>query len=346
MIRKDKFWKHYRIYFSVVFVLIIGVWALLWTFLDSYEAGRPDYLSIKITDWYKHGRYNKIAEYMTVVNDKFNTKEALIESIKPDKVNNVYFIKKPGEYKDNQPVYSIYNNNKEVLVVTLKPKAKKGLFGINRWEVDNILSTVKTDTIKIIAPKDAIIKINDNQVTEDEIINKNYYKEEMIGIKDYTYIDSLYEYEIKNLYPSKKVTISVGSLEEKDNTYTYIYPENKELLTALDGYLKEFCMNYTRYVGNETSFGAISAYLLPGTNTYELLRGISTTNKWSGDHTPMVFGDIVFSGMEVYNENAFKIKANYKYSYDADVGHQEYESNIILYLVKSNEQWKIVNLNT
>ena len=110
--------------------------------------------------------------------------------------------------------------------------------------------------------------------------------------------------------------------------------------------MSSWCQNYTRYVLKEAYFGDIAGMVVSNSETYKLLRGVSNTNLWSGNHTPTEFGEIKFDNMEVFSDNAFKVDIHYTYSFDAEVGHQEDEANLTLYMLNENGNWKILKLNT
>lgn len=346
MKKKDRFWMHYATYIVIFLMLIVCVWGVLWLFLDSYEAGRPEYIPTKVSNLFEKGQYKKIAKYVNINTEDFNTKNALLNSLKQISIETIDFSKNLTLYTNAKPVYSITNNNKEIAVVTLKKKESKGLFGINRWEIANIEPSFELKTIKIFAPNDSKITINNKLVTADYIINTNYYSPSELKIKDFAFVTPLSEFEIKNLYPSVDIEISKGKLVPDGDNYIFQFEGNEELLNSIKGELSEFCKNYTRYVGNEVGFNSISGTILRDSPFYELMRGISNTNRWSGDHTPMEFSELEFKNMEMFSDASFKVDVIYKYSYTADIGFQENESNLTLYLINSGNKWMVVDLTT
>lgn len=344
MLKKNKFWKIYRFFVIFFFIIILGIWATLWVFLKSYEDGRPDYTAKEVVKLYNDKNYDKILKFVEL--DDNSNSESLKVALSNAYSDELTYIKKAGVYTKDNPVYSIIDSNDESATIYLKKKSIKGLFGINRWEVDKIVPNFEKVTINIIVPSNVNPLLNDNLLDESSLVSQDYYPDDLKIINEITPITSYYQYEVKDVYSGYKLEVSSGSLAKNENTYTYIYPENTEILNNVEDSLKEFCMNYARYVGNETNFSSISSQVLPGTDVYELLSGISNTNKWSGYHTPTQFSDILFNNMEMYSDNAFKVEANYKYSYTADIGDQEFEANLTLYLVKYNDTWLIANLNT
>ena len=346
MLKKNYFWNIYKIIFTILLVLVICTWILLWIFLTSYEAGRPTHLADEVVSMYQKKNVNRISKYVDLKDNAFNNKKTLKESIKKTINKDIKYTKKAGKYTDKKPVYSIISNNKEIGVLTLKAKSRKGLFGIKRWQIDNINPLLETKTIIINAPDDVNVTVNGRLLDNKSLDNENYLTEDLIFISNYKEIKPFLSYKIDDMYDSFEIELSSGEFNNNDNVYTYVYPEDKELLSSLQDNLIDFCYNYTRYVLKETTFASISKYVMNGTDTFTFLRGIASTNIWSGNHTPVEFSDIEFNNMEKYNDDVFKVDVKYTYKFTSSIGEQVSDANLTLYLINNNGNWQIIKLNT
>ena len=342
-----KFWKHYKIFLAISLSLIFIILALLWSFLSAYEKGLPEFFIQKVAGWYQTGDVNEIIKYINVDENSFNTKKA-VKMILKNELNSakITYDKKTGLYSKDKPVYSILNNNEEIAVVSLKASHKKNLFHTKNWLIKNIDEKFSEKNISIIAPQNADVFINDKKVTEEYLKESNYYRE---SLKDIEYYLSPFEclYEVPNVYDNSIIKVNDQILEkDSEDFYYYVYSSDNELLQNQREIIKNFCINYTKYVVNEAGFGSISGIVLPGSNAYNFLQGVASTNIWLASHTPTEFSEITFQNMQVYSESAYSVDVNFEYSFYVGNDKKSYETNLTLYFINVNGMWLIANLTT
>ena len=338
-----KFWKHYRIFLIISFIIVSSIWSLLWTFLAFYESGRPEYEIEKVSELFQKGKVDKIIKYIKI-EGKYNTKESSKKAMKKDlKKANISYEKKSGEFKKNRPVYSILNNDEEIAVIKLKPSKKK-LFNTTIWETDNIDYMFSKNVIEIIALPDEKVFINGIEVSKEEITNDNFYPEKLRNVLQYVDFSPLVKYEVANVYQDSVVDYEKSSFQEDGTSYYYIYPNNETLLEEHKDFLTNWCKNYTKYVVNETTFASISGYVVQSSNAYSFLRTVANTNIWLAAHTPTEFSNFAFENMQMYQDDLYSVDIKYNYSFYVNNDLKEYQTNLTLYLIEVAGNWYIADL--
>ena len=341
-----KFWKHYRIFLIVAFVIIISIWTLLWSYLYFYEKSRPEYEIEKVTKLFQKGKTDKIVKYIDI-KEKYNTKESSEKIIKNDlKRAKISYEKKRGEYKNESPVYSILNKDKEIAIIKLKPSSKKDMFNTTKWEIDNIRYSFAKEDIEIIAMPDEKITINGIEVSKDNVTDENYYLEKLNNVLPYVDFSPLVKYEIEDVYKNSVIEYEKSSFQKDGNVYTPVYPSDEKLLEKHKDFLNNWCKNYTKYVVNEETFGSISNYVIQSSNAYGFLRTVANTNYWLAAHTPTEFSDFTFENMQKYQDDLYSVDIKYNYSFYVNDDLKEYQTNLTLYLIEVDGYWYIADLTT
>lgn len=347
----EKFWKIYKIYVITFAIIISGLFITLWLFLASFEKSEPTNVVMNVIGYFESQKINKIKKYIKIKNEEINTKE-IIDEVILEKINKKNFsYEKVSSNNEHELKYTINADDSKIATIVLKLNDKKGLFNLNRWDVlriDDLLPEERT--INIIAPKGYDIYLYDTLLQSSYLTDANYLTPELINIKKYAEVDSLNKYTIEGIYeePNIKSLFNNQEIEviKKDDDYFVKFASNENILNEQSEYIKKFCINYTRYVINEQSFNSISSYVISSSNAYKFLKSITNSNKWMGNHTKAEFSEINLKNMQMYNENAFSIDVNYSYSYKVMNKDKKYDTNLTLYLVKQNNEWKIADLTT
>ncbi len=343
-----KFWKIYKIYIIVFSVIIISLFVTLWLFLSSFEKSEPTNLVMDVIDNFENKKINKIKKYIEIKNEDINKKE-IIDELILEKINKNDFSYEKINSSEQVLKYSINGDNYKIATIVLKLNDKKGMFNLKRWDVlriDDLLPEART--INIISPKGYEIYLYDELLKDDYLTEDNYLTKELTNIKKYTEVDSLNKYTVEGIYKEPNIKSIFNNKEveiiKKEDNYFVKFASNENILNEQSNYIKNFCTNYTRYVINEQGFNSISSYVISSSNAYKFLRSIANSNQWMGNHTKAVFSDINLTNMQMYNENAFSVEANYNYSYKVLNKEQKYETNLTIYMVKQNNEWKIADL--
>ncbi len=343
---RKKFWRHYRIFCLIAFVLIIGFAIFFWLFLSSYEQGRSTYLVQDIVDGFNKKDYDYLIQKIDKIG--FTNNDYYEKILSSKNYQDVSFERKMGVYKDDAPVYSIKSNNQEIAVVSLKLAPEKGLFNINRWLIDKMELTIETNDISIVVPKGIKPFINGQAVDDSYIQDNEYYPPNIKNILNKVNFEALNEYVVPNVYEESTITLSSGTIYKKENFYSYDFGADEELLNSLASYLEQLCYAYNRYVSNEHIFEKLTPYLLTNTPTYTFLSGVKYTNVWSWNHTPTKFSNFELKNMQVYNDELFSVEITHDYEYTVYETNEtrKYTANLTLLMVKKNGKWLLGDLTT
>ena len=339
-----RFWNHYRIFLIISFIIIFVIWELLWSYLYFYEKSRPTYEAEKVSKLFQKGQTEKILKYVNI-EGKYNTKDSAEKIMKNDlKKAKISYEKKMGEYKNESPVYSILNKDKEIAVVKLKESSKKDMFNTRKWEISNINYAYAKEDIKIIALPDEKIAINGIELSKDDVTDENYYLEKLNNVLPYVDFLPLVMYEIADVYKNSVIDYEKSSFQKKGNVYSLIYPSDEKLLEEHKEFLTNWCKNYTKYVVNEATFGSISGAVVQNSNAYNFLRTVANTNIWLAAHTPTEFSDFTFENMQKYQDDLYSVDIKYDYSFYVNDDLKEYQTSLTLYLIEINDYWYIADL--
>lgn len=232
-------WRRFLLIYAACLLLvgIVGC-AVLYSYLGSYEASRPEHvMDALMAD-------TSADTWCGYVQDDF--REALSEFENPDELFSGYFdaVLKSANYtyrrsrsetSEDVPVYVVRAGMVELCQVTLAEKESVG-FGMYAWEVGNIESCFSMDNlqsvaVEIDAPADQPIFLNGVEIAPEYIIDNT------VPCPDMTQLEQGFDnqayfvrYRVAPLYGSISVTDSSGStlsaLDSSDeHTVSYLLPE-------------------------------------------------------------------------------------------------------------------------
>lgn len=349
-----KFWRIYKRFIIISLIIIVLILSVLWLFLDSYEKSQPFYKAEYVVNKLKTGKAKKIVEKLDVINKELNTNKKIAKILNNEYENQkITYEKKTGYFTKETPVYNIILNDKIIGTLYLEKNNQKNLFGLNNWSLQKIEGLLPTPkTINIIAKKEFLVYVENNELTNKDIINSNYETEEIKELKKHTNLDSIISYEVKGIYEEPSIYGQISGkkytaiMDNEQNLYRIGFDEDRNLFAEQKEYLDTIIKDYTKYIINEHSFNNIKEYLINGSETYKILQGISRTNIWLKNHTPATFDTIDFLNMQVYSSDAYSIEAKYIYKYRANGENKEFETNLTLYMVKKDNKWLVAYLKT
>jgi len=232
-------WRRFLLIYAVCLLLvgIIGC-AVLYSYLDSYEASRPEHvMDALMAD-------TSADTWCSYIQEDF--RKALSEFENPDELFSGYFdaVLKDANYtyrrsrsdtSEDIPVYVVRAGMVELCQVTLAEKESAG-FGMYVWKVGNIescfsVANLQSVAVEVDAPADQPIFLNGVEISHEYIIDDKIPCPDMTqleqGFDKQTYF---VRYRVAPLYGSIAVTGSDGhtlsSIENTDkNTVSYLLPE-------------------------------------------------------------------------------------------------------------------------
>lgn len=146
----------YLLYILVFLVIIAAGLFVLWQRMDAYERSRP-YLPMDMLM-----RTNNASDWRQLLS-KSGVEDGFLDTLALDDAD---YVKKFGEYTDDQPVYSVRFGKKPMLTATL---AKGSLlrFGYHTWVLGSL--TPVDSGLSVYAPADATVAVSGVPVSEDRI---------------------------------------------------------------------------------------------------------------------------------------------------------------------------------
>jgi len=233
-------WRRFLLIYAACLLLvgIVGC-AVLYSYLGSYEASRPDHvMDALMAD-------TTADTWCTYIEEDFRS--SLSEFENPDELFSGYVdaVLKSANYtyrrdrsdvsEDDAPVYVVRAGMVELCRVTLAEKESAG-FGMYVWEVGNIESCFSMDNLQSVAvevdaPADQPIFLNGVEIASEYIIDDE------IPCPDVTQLEQGFDkqayflrYRVAPLYGSISVTDSTGqslsSIESgSEDIVSYLLPE-------------------------------------------------------------------------------------------------------------------------
>ena len=245
----NAFLRGISIYVSVFSVIAITVLAVLWCFMAAYEKSLPENV---LSQYTSDGGTLLLKEAASESGENTDRLEHLFSTKLDGK--NITCRKKTGEYSVAAPVYSICADGEPFFTIELEKGNSVG-FGMNEWTVkslkaDDAYFLTEVHTLSIIAPSDATVKVNGQQleikyavrtnVSYNEINPYELSNTELVCTKYavaelYTPPTVEVEYEGAALEPSAKSDYSYVFIPGATKSVTVKAPSNANV--ALNGYL-------------------------------------------------------------------------------------------------------------
>jgi len=351
-----KFWIIYTSITAALLIIIVCGLHILWLGLEDYENNMPNHQMEQVMVLFNT---DKVDELLTKVynNSQFpilNNKENLANFYKDlIKEKELKFIKKSGEFTNQNPCYIVQAGDGKIAQVKLKAQNNKSRFGFTLWEIDAISDYILdylTTEITINAPDSATVFINGQKLSDEFRIGEAI---SIPGLKDLSsYLDKephLVTYKVSNLLPNPDVKI-VG-FSGKDLTQN-VNP-NGNIITANfdipDSYISDFTEMaikitdvYANFITNDAPFTRLEPYLINDSQIYKNLRTMETN--WFTNHTSTKIINHKVHDFNMYSENCFSCDISFdQYVYRGETEFP-YPSDIKLTFIKQNNVWLVGNL--
>ena len=304
MMKEKKMSRYMKIYLSVLaffVVLLIIAAIILWNLLSAYEETRPKHVAKKVFDDYftsmKIGQLIEAyepekLEFETV--EGFNQKYA--ETVDPKGFD--YFSVSVDEQGNEQ--FAVSYDNKRIAYFTVSPTEKEASFGFNYYELtDAEVFVAGYPDVSVVLPKGGVLTVNGKKLEE------KYISEKDIKDKSYDYMPKDVEGILYDKYTVSGLLFepTVSATDKDGNKLDLVYNENEEcyvtpvvydteLEKAQSSYCIKIATEYTKFLSNDSYFGAVGAYLDKNYEIYKRVRSIQVN--WVRDH----------SGYDIYNEKA------------------------------------------
>ena len=385
--KKSKFKKFLIMYVIILVVLMIAFLGYIMDSLVKYEKNQiENYLEATISELKKVSKNKKLDKYVDTSKMKtseFEKTDTLIDEGMYTLLNTKEVTYKLNEKSKEElkPTYDIYAGEEKILEVSLNGEQKQnrlGLLTFNVWKTERIELKAEKGlyTCNILVPNNYKVYVNDNELTEDQIVEK-VQNEGLAQISKYVEIPYIVKYEVTNLLKNPIVKI----LDENGNEVKYAEEENtiskelnfitasteEEAKTHIKGEIDilKVAKDWSLYLtddldGRLHGYYNISQYLIENSDikkfAYSWATGVDIT--FVSSHTLLnpTFTDEKISNFEIYNENAFSCEVYLQKNLKLKSGGKiiEDKMNERMYFAyydetndgKENPTWKLVNMQS
>ena len=310
-----------KIYLSVIaFFLILLVVAafVLWSFLKTYEATRPDNIAKNFFDEsFKAGNIGHLVEQYAPEMLKFENKDSIDREFKENYDLSQLNFFATASFPDGGEQYTVAYNNSEFAGFTLYPDKEEG-FGLKTYKLTDVEFTFESNSeVSVLVEKGSRLKINGIDVdasyiseTDIEDISYSHMPKNVEGIvyDKYTVSGLIFEPEV--------TVVSAGGVEDKaefDNEKDcFAVPTvySAELQKDHSDYAISAITEYAKYLSNNSEFSHIAPYLDSSSAIYKDVQGVSTT--WLLKHKDYRISDEKACDFIKYTNEVFSCKVSLK----------------------------------
>lgn len=350
--RMSTFKKTYIIVVAIMLLVTLVASVLLWAILDSYEKTRPKHAAEKVfKDYFISMQPGELYEKYLPEALTFDNKENINRSFKSAvTTDSLDFFSVSVDEKDGHK-YAVVSDKTRVAYFTLKESNKKAAFGFKYYELsdaefflssfgDAVINVTKGNTLKVngvTVDKKYITEADQNSAESD------YMPDGMEGSKYdvYTVKGLLFEPEITIVSADGKA-IEV-ELDEQENRYVEKVVYSEALEKEHSKYVIGAIEQYTKFLSNDGSFGAVSGYLDRNYPIYNRVRTIEVN--WVRDHSGYAISEQKASEFVELAEGVFSCRVTMKETLmrPGYTDHKEF-IDVTIYLHKVDNKYLIYNM--
>lgn len=352
--RKKPFGRFLITYCSVLFVLAIGTWILLYLFIGDYEEGQSKHIMESYVEDFSKDKYEELVSKVELDVSDFEEKEQ-IASYLADKIDytDVTYKKKAGEFSEQNPVYELVAGKKKVAKISLASQDENffgfPIWGIDKVEVKDYLEGNDKKTYELIVPTGSAVVVNGKNVGDTYVTESGILFEPCKNISAYVETPTLTKYVISDLMIEPEVEVSLNEqalvLEKEETIITASYPEDTALLEEQREAIEALAKNYSLYLINKSSLGVLNASMI-GT-AQEYVRDIPAI--WAFPQG----GTASFEDMELWNclrysDDCFSVNISYnmKVVWTNGTPEANYDTHLNYTFVKRNGKWYLADFVT
>lgn len=350
--KKSGFRRFIIAYISVLAVIIVFMWWLLYVFIGDYEESRPSNTIEEVVKQLDNGSVMSVLEKASVETNEFESDTEKLSSYLEDAISGKHlrYVKKSGEYSENTPVYLVYADESPVAKVTLVPNGENS-FKFTMWKLGKIyvgsdLNNKKTDCISITVPKNSVVTINGIIVDDKYITDDNIEFTPCKNVGDYVDKPLKTTYKVSGLMmePAVEVSYNGMSLDVADEKGEYIaqYPGDDSLLAEMGKNIKELDHAYGRYIINKGKLSAVTSKMIG--NAKEYMSDIPAV--WAflyGKEYTYEFQNETIDNFTRYSDDCFSCDVYYDLYVRWNGGNVTYDTSLTYTYVYYDNRWVVAD---
>ncbi len=316
---KSIFWTIYRIVLVVFAVFLIAAAVVLGRWLKNYEASQPKYAAEAVFEKYfknfDASAYVDICEASSV----FEEKETLVSYLNDiTKGQEIQYMKVSSTDKDTIKYIVKAGDTKFASFNLVEDTSKDGKF--TEYTASGFELYTSSDTrITIEAPEDYTVLVNNTELSEDYIKEKDIKSESCDHMPDGVRGTYYTKYSVSGLIAEPEVTAKtpVGTAAEvtlENGTYRVSLVNDTELQNAHKDRILEACEKYAVYMQYDSTvavmgFNQIKGYFDPQSELYEDIRTVE--NMFVIEYSSYEFADEKTSDFIKYDDNTFSCRVSF-----------------------------------
>lgn len=354
-VRKERslFWKIYRIVLIVAFALVAVGLIYLTTVLKDYEAVQPKHVAKEVFDTY-FKNFNAEEYAKTCVSDGgFESEEdiaAALKSVTEGKEIKYYRVSS-GMEKSFKYIVKADDTKFASFKLVEDKDAGTRFTSYKATDFQLYVNTGKGVTVEV--PAGYKLFVNDIQVGEDKITEKDVKTEESLHIPDDVKPISYNKYTVSGLMKDPTVKVTDGSGKEAtvdktgDSTYKAYPVSDTALKEQYHAWILKGMKRYAEYMqhssNNPVSFREISVYFDPSSDLYEDIK--TEENMFVWDYDSVEYENDVTDNYIKYDDNTFSCRVAFVQILHKS-GKDDYKDHLdlTLYLRRVGDEFLIYDM--
>lgn len=350
---RDKFWRIYVTVLAVLSVFVLVAILVVQSVLADYESARPSYVAEKIfRNYFVSKDYASLLKEtdfeLSVVEDE----DDFARFWDSQAQGELSFVRVSADNGADAVRYNVRSDEKTFAAFELMLSGKKTMWGNELYELSKIEFGVGTRrSVKISAPKGAIVEVNGVRLPDECIVEKAIETEscahmpegvEGIVYQTYEVKNMLYEYEVKVLTADGSELKT--EFDTKTNTHVASVNYDEDLKNEMSDYVIEAAQTYAAAMQNDRSRGQALSYILPSSELYQQTLGLDL---FVSAHSGYRFEQVKAEEFYAYDDNTFSCRVSFVHvltggstKFDEN-GENRENVDITWYFVKSGDRYLI-----
>ncbi len=352
--RKHRFLKFFAVYVSVLAVVIVLTWWLLYDFIGDYEESRPANVMDTVVEQLNNNDITAFLDAAKVNANEFESSTDMLASylLKVSSDGQITYTKKSGEYTENTPVYLLYASNTPVAKITLEASGENR-FGFTLWKLGQVYigsdyGTNKSGDIVITVPKGSKVAVNGVELRDIYITQDDIMFEPCENVGDYVAAPLKTTYTVSGLMMQPVITASYNDVNleftSDGGTYTAQYPTDEALLAEMTDAITALNHAYGAYIINKGSLSAVTSNMVG--NAKEYMSDIPAV--WAflyGKEYTYEFQNESIDEFFKYSDECFSCHIYYDLYVQWNSGNVTYNTSLTYTYVYSDGRWVVADFS-
>ena len=343
------FKKFLIIYPTVFVVIMVIILILLNGLLKDFEASEPDNKMNEVVKEMTTDNIESLIKESDINLTEFESIDVIVDFFKEKmKDKDISYKRKSGEFRPASPVYQILAGESPIAKVKLESDGKNS-HKFTTWKLGEITFNDYIEVgneISILAPSNAVVKLNGIEVNESYKVGEDTVVAETKNIGEYADIVYMSKYNIEGLVVEPEVTVELSGVKldivKDKNTFTSKFSTDESLLAEQKDYIINIMEHYGKYIINRGNLSKLLSYTVGKAHTYlsdipavwAYLYGMTYTYEFRNESV---------TNLIKYSEDCFSVEVYFDLYVDYTKGNNTNKTSMTYIFVKKDNAWVLAD---